>query len=274
VAIKKISKRKYLTTERAVTTTRREISIMKKLTTLERAHPHIVQLIAVLETKKHLCLLQELVDGGDLADDVLERDTYAEPRAGYVMQCLTSACQHMHKHGVIHRDLKPENVLVRRGVKDFNVKVCDFGLSNVVGGSQDMLKSKCGTMLFMAPEMLARTPYDESVDVWSLGIIMYIMLSGNLPFYAEDYDEFIEMLESTPVYFPDDEWGELSDESKGLLRSILVLDPKARPTTESILGNSWVMSNCNLKPWLYGQETDPRPDDDHRDDGRDAAGGR
>jgi serine/threonine protein kinase len=101
----------------------------------------------------------------------------------------------LHSQGLVHRDLKPENILLAGG-RDTDIKITDFGLANIMSASA-ILRSKCGTPVYMAPEMLQNRPYNESVDVWAAGILLYILLSGTLPFYADDPDEFLELVLSS-----------------------------------------------------------------------------
>jgi len=240
VAIKSISKKKFLVNERSVTTTRREIDIMKKLSSVDtRDHPHIVDLYAVIETSEHVYIVMELVEGGELFDHVVDLGAYTEPMAVDVMRKLVRTLGFLHSQGIVHRDLKPENILCKKG-SDTDIKITDFGLSNVMSTS-NVLRSKCGTPVYMAPEMLQNRPYNESVDIWAAGILLYIILSGTLPFYADNPDDFLELVLNSKFSFPESEWAAISEPAKDLIRKILVPDPKRRLTSRQILAHPWMV---------------------------------
>jgi len=238
VAIKTISKRKFLVNERSVTTTRREIDIMKKLSSLDTSHPHVVDLYAVIETAANVYIVMELVEGGELFDHVVARGAYTEAMAADVMRKMCHTLGFLHGQGVVHRDLKPENILCKKD-SDTDIKITDFGLSNIMT-TTNILQSKCGTPVYMAPEMLQNLPYDQSVDVWAAGIILYIILSGTLPFYADNPDDFLELVRHSDFSFPDSEWEEISEGPKDLIRKILVPDPRRRFTIRMILEHPWL----------------------------------
>jgi len=238
VAIKTISTTKFLVNERSVTTTRREIDIMKKLSSMETSHPNVVDLYAVIETADNVYIVMELVEGGELFDHVVDMGAYTEPMAAEVMRKLVTTLGFLHSQGIVHRDLKPENILCEKD-SDTNIKITDFGLSNIMSAS-NILRSKCGTPVYMAPEMLQNRPYNELVDVWAAGILLYIMLSGTLPFYADNPDDFLELVLSSSFSFPDSEWADVGEEAKDLIRKILVPDPKRRLTVRQILAHPWL----------------------------------
>ena len=183
VAIKEIPKR-VLTTERQKETTRREIEIMMLVAARAPADLAVVKLYAIVETATMIYICMELVEGGELFDHIVEAGAYDERKTRRVMRRLLEALSHLHSIGIIHRDIKPENILC--DADGLNVKIADFGLSNSVSPAQASLRSQCGTPVYMAPEMLQKHPYGPSVDVWSAGIVMYITLSGSMPFYAEN----------------------------------------------------------------------------------------
>jgi len=237
VAIKTISKKKFLVNERSVTTTRREIDIMKKLSSGEN-HPHVVDLYAVIETADNVYIVMELVEGGELFDRVVDLGAYSEPMAAEVMRKLVKTLGFLHSQGIVHRDLKPENILCKKN-SDTEIKITDFGLSNIMSAS-NVLRSKCGTPVYMAPEMLQNRPYNESVDVWAAGILLYIILSGTLPFYADNPDDFLELVLHSSFSFPESEWAEVSEGAQDLIRKILVPDPKRRLTVRQILAHPWM----------------------------------
>ena len=142
----------------------------------------------------------------------------------------------------------PENILLSNAGGDSstpntNIKITDFGLANIMSAS-NILRSKCGTPVYMAPEMLQNRPYDSSVDVWASGILLYIVLSGTLPFFADSPDDFLELVLSSRFSFPDDEWAESSEEVKDLIRKILVPDQNRRLTVKEILAHPWFTADA------------------------------
>lgn len=157
------------------------------------------------------------------------------------MQNLVTTLSFLHSLGIVHRDLKPENILCKKG-SDTDIKITDFGLSNIMPASA-LLRSKCGTPVYMAPEMLQNRPYDESVDIWAAGILLYIILSGTLPFYADNPDDFLELVLNSSFSFPDSEWANVSEAAKDLIRKILVPDPKRRLSSSQILAHPWMVAN-------------------------------
>ena len=182
----------------------------------------------------------EIVPGGELFDNIVEEGAYTEQETKIVMASLLSALQFLHAQKIVHRDLKPENILCNSRL---DIKLADFGLSNFLpDGGLPQLQSRCGTPVYMAPEMLQHRPYDETVDVWSAGIIMYILMSGSLPFYAENPTEFLDIVLTSEFEFPDDEWGAVSETAKNLIRKILETDPRKRPTIDDILADPWFTS--------------------------------
>ena len=204
-------------------------------------HPNLIQLFGVVETSESIHVIMEFVHGGDLFDNICE-EVYTEKDAQIVMASLLSALQFLHSKKTVHRDLKPENILCNLSRVD--IKLADFGMSNwLPDGDRPQLRSQCGTYVFMAPEMLQRHPYNESVDVWSAGILMYILMSGSFPFFAEDPTEFTEIiLDASELKFLDDEWGATSETPKNLIRKILEPDPRKRPTIHDILADPWFTS--------------------------------
>eukprot|EP01052_Picozoa_sp_SAG31_P008175 SAG31_NODE_406_length_16063_cov_22.636056_7_plen_424_part_00 len=242
VAIKTIDKRKFLRTERAITTTKREINIMRRLSEMG-SHPHVVNLYDVFESPDSIFIVMELVDGGQLFDRVIERGSYSETQAATVTYILASTLDYMHAIGILHRDLKPENILLTRN-SDTNIKLIDFGMSNIKDGNGQFI-SKCGTPVYMAPEMFDEHPkYNESVDVWAVGVLLYIMLSGALPFYSDDPTEFAAVLKDAEanLIFHDEDWVGVSEPAKTLIRKILVSDPTQRLSTTEVMADPWVLS--------------------------------
>jgi len=233
VAIKQIAKQHITSADMKRLTT--EIEIMKKL-----KHSNIIQLIDVYDNAPdHLYLVMELVKGGELFDKIVDRGQYSEKDACNIVKQMVAAVQYMHDHGVCHRDLKPENLLCSGDDEEELVRIADFGLSKIFEHGEE-LKTACGTPDYVAPEVLECKPYDMAVDMWSVGVITYILLCGYTPFYANTHQELFQKITSLEYDFPSPEWDEISTSAKDFIKKLLVKDPMARLTAEQ----------CTLHPWL------------------------
>ena len=152
-------------------------------------HPNIIKLYETFEDKKNLYFIMEECSGGELfqrlAMNAMENKLYTEKVAASLMKQILEAVNYLHFHGVSHRDLKPENILLSSMDENSQLKLIDFGLSQVLKTMEDIMKGEVGTLYYMAPEVILGN-YDEKCDVWSCGVILYIMLSGNPPFFSKN----------------------------------------------------------------------------------------
>lgn len=238
-AVKCIDKKKI--TKKELTLLEREIDIMKRLT-----HPNIIQLMEVISTKEMVYLVLEYVAGGELFDAIVARGAYSEEDAAFIMKQIISAISYCHKLGIAHRDLKPENLLLLGGKDPDHVKIADFGLSkNVDDGA--ILQTACGTPDYVAPEVLSGEPYDLSVDIWSIGVITYVILVGFPPFWGEDQKALFEAVLNARYDFNEPEWNDVSDEAKNFISSILVLDVDKRPTADELLQHPWIVKKTAVR---------------------------
>jgi len=218
----------------------REIDIMRKL-----KHKNIISLEEVFDESDHIYLVMELVTGGELFDQIVQRGTYSERDAANVVRQILEAVEYMHNNGIAHRDLKPENLLCS-GPNNEVIKVTDFGLSKDFG--QATLKTSCGTPDYVAPEVLKGTAYDNSVDVWSIGVITYILLCGFPPFYGNNDQQIFEKIMRADYDFPSPDWDGISNEAKEFISAILVLDQNKRPTASECLEAPWIVSKAPTAP--------------------------
>jgi len=226
----------------------REILIMKSL-----KHPHILPLIEVFEDKEYIFLVLELVTGGELFDRIVEQGSYSEKDASNIVFQILQAVEYLHNQGVVHRDLKPENLLVKDSTNDhgIHIYVADFGLSR---GFQDnqTLNTYCGSPEYVAPEVLACVPYEKAVDLWSIGVITYILLTGFLPFYDKNHAVLFEKIQNVDYNW--DDCPEVSPKAKHFIQHLLVKDPKKRYNVEKALSHPWVKgegaSRMNFSPSL------------------------
>jgi serine/threonine protein kinase len=233
VAIKFIDKQQIISDEHQLSALFSEINIMKSL-----KHPHIVRLLDVYETDDKLCLIMELVTGGELFDKIVERGSYSERDASLLMVAMFHAVKYLHSKGIAHRDLKPENILYESDAPTAPVKISDFGLSKVVE-KKKMMQTCCGTPGYVAPEVLRYAGYGPEVDIWSLGVLLYVLLCGFPPFYDENDAELFAQIQTGKFEFISPYWDTISKEAKDLITKLLCVDPKKRLTAEQALTHPW-----------------------------------
>ncbi|KAE8661211.1 Calcium-dependent protein kinase 32 [Hibiscus syriacus] len=240
-ACKSISKKK-LRTAVDIEDVRREVEIMKHLP----HHPNIVTLKDTYEDDHAVHLVMELCEGGELFDRIVARGHYTERAAAAVTKTIVEVVQMCHKHGVMHRDLKPENFLFANKKETAALKSIDFGLS--VFFKPDSWKS-----YYMAPEVLKRN-YGPEVDVWSAGVILYILLCGVPPFWAETEQGVAQAIIRSVIDFRRDPWPKVSENAKDLVRKMLNPDPKRRLTAQEVLDHPW-LQNAKKAPNVSLGET-------------------
>jgi len=217
----------------------KEVEIMRQLAELK--HPNIVFLKEVCESEGTFYIVQELCAGGELFDRIVEKEKYNEKDARVAMKQIVSAIDACHDLRIVHRDLKPENLLyaAKRGEHRDTIKLADFGLANMLK-KDEALATACGTPGYVAPEVIAAQGYGPEVDIWSLGVIMYILLCGFPPFYSENNPQLFRMIQRCQYTFTRPYWDQVSDAAKDLIRSMLVVDPKKRATCKDIMGDPWM----------------------------------
>eukprot|EP00771_Trimastix_marina_P004004 gnl/Trimastix_PCT/730.p1 GENE.gnl/Trimastix_PCT/730~~gnl/Trimastix_PCT/730.p1 ORF type:complete len:348 (+),score=75.38 gnl/Trimastix_PCT/730:7-1050(+) len=226
------------------------------------SHPNIICLKAVYETTDQLILVMELVTGGELFDRIVEKGQYTEEDACNLMKDLVGAIKYLHERNIAHRDLKPENILLDSQQDDACIKVSDFGLSKLVD-SQQMMQTCCGTPGYVAPEVLTYAGYGPEVDMWSIGVVLYIILCGFPPFYDENDNDaaLYAQIQAGRYEFISPYWDGISREAKDLISRLLVVSPTERLTAEQCLAHPWFttaakpseplsMAQANLKRQL------------------------
>jgi len=221
---------------------RREIQIMKQL-----SHDNILKLFEVYEDDDSFYLVMELVKGKELFDKIVDRGMYSERDAARIIHQVVSAVDYLHENGIAHRDLKPENLLSSGDGESEVVKIADFGFSKNFGEDGEKLMTSCGSPGYVAPEILTAESYDKSVDMWSVGVIIYILLSGYPPFYADSAPALFKKIMEVKYDFDDSVWDDISDSAKNLIQNLLVKDPAKRFTAKQCLAHPWVAGTAANK---------------------------
>jgi len=212
-----------------------EVEIMHKIN-----HPHCVKLYEMFETSKRLYMVMELLTGGELFDRIVAKGSFSEKEASEVIRNVTDAIAYIHKIGIVHRDLKPENLLYLNKTPESPIKITDFGLAKFRANNSVEMHTACGTPGYVAPEVLMNQNYTKAVDMWSLGVILYILLCGFPPFYHPKTSELYKLIKAGEYDFPDPYWTDISDSAKDLVKKLLCVDQKKRYTAEQVLAHAWV----------------------------------
>lgn len=203
-------------------------------------HPNVVKLYDIFEDEKYLYIVMELLQGGELFDQILKKETFNEGEARDVVAPIFDALIYCHKLGIVHRDIKPENLLLTdKELGSGVMKVSDFGLARFVQ-EDTFATTTCGTPGYVAPEILHEKPYKEGCDFWSVGIVLFILLSGEPPFYHEDNFELFELIKKCRYDMNKPIWKEISDEAKSFIKGLLVADPSKRMTASEIQNHPWM----------------------------------
>nr|XP_027199848.1 calcium/calmodulin-dependent protein kinase type 1-like [Dermatophagoides pteronyssinus] len=213
-----------------------EIKVLRKL-----KHKNIVQLVETFEDRNKVYLVMELVTGGELFDRIVEKGSYTEKDASLLIKQILEAVDYMHSQGVVHRDLKPENLLYYSQSEDSKIMISDFGLSKME--ESGVMATACGTPGYVAPEVLAQKPYGKSVDVWSIGVIAYILLCGYPPFYDENDANLFAQILKGDFEFDSPYWDDISDSAKDFIRHLICVDVSKRYTCKDALLHPWISGN-------------------------------
>ena len=212
-----------------------EITILKKV-----KHKNVICLRQIFETKYKLYLIMDVLNGGELFDRIVERGMFSERDASDLIRAVLTAVAYLHDMNIVHRDLKPENLLYTDPSPDAEIKIADFGLSTFIE-EDSSLTVACGTPGYVAPEVLEMKGYGKVVDCWSTGVILYILLCGFPPFYADTDEAMFEMIKHSELEFPSPEWDSISESAKSAVRDLLTKDPSKRPTALESLKHTWIM---------------------------------
>ena len=211
--------------------------------------PNIIKLYEIFESKRSLYLVMEECKGGEVFDHIIEhiqkKQMYSEKDAAIIFEQLMRSVEYCHNHGICHRDLKPENLLyLNEGEEENNpIKVIDFGLSQIFQNHR--LKTKVGTAYYVSPEIL-QGDYTEKCDIWSSGVILYILLSGDPPFNGPDDSSIYEKISNLKFSFPEKKWKNISNEAKDLICHMICPEGD-RYNAKQVLEHPW-LKNASNKP--------------------------
>ncbi|XP_068215426.1 MAP kinase-activated protein kinase 2-like isoform X1 [Palaemon carinicauda] len=212
--------------------------------------PHVVCIIDVYENVYHnqkcLLVVMECMEGGELFQRIQDRadGAFTEREAAAIMREICVAVQHLHLLNIAHRDLKPENLLYTKMGENASLKLTDFGFAKD-SFSKESLQTPCYTPYYVAPEVLGPEKYDKSCDIWSLGVIMYILLCGFPPFYSNHGHAISpgmkKRIRTGQYTFPNPEWANVSQDAKELIKGMLRTDPEERLTIFDVMKNKWIV---------------------------------
>lgn len=214
-----------------------EVSILK-----EMKHDHIIRLFDFFEESSTYYLVMERMRGGELFDRIVAKAYYNEKEARDTCKIVLEAVRYCHENHVAHRDLKPENLLLLSDVDDSAVKIADFGFAKKVY-EPNSLTTQCGTPGYVAPEILEGTAYDQRADMWSVGVILYILLGGYPPFIESTQRDLFRKIRKGDYEFHEEYWGTVSAEAKDLISSLLTVDSRDRLTADEALENAWILGD-------------------------------
>eukprot|EP01017_Pseudomicrothorax_dubius_P003273 TRINITY_DN10426_c0_g1_i7.p1 TRINITY_DN10426_c0_g1~~TRINITY_DN10426_c0_g1_i7.p1 ORF type:complete len:428 (-),score=113.13 TRINITY_DN10426_c0_g1_i7:461-1744(-) len=223
-----------------------EVQILKSLD-----HPNIIKIFEFYQDERSFYIVTELCTGGELFDKIIESKNFNEQKAADIIRDVLSAVAYCHDNRIVHRDLKPENLLLENNTSEARIKVIDFGLSKVYDPSKK-LRHKLGTVYYIAPEVL-KMQYDEKCDVWSCGVITYILLSGFPPFNAQKDEQIIKKIEKGEFSFSARVWQNVSDRAKGFIRRMLEYEPTSRYSARQALDDPWLKEHDRRDSQAFSQ---------------------
>ena len=219
----------------------KEIELLATLT-----HPNIIKIFEYFVDDANYYVVQEYATGGELYEQIYKLQTFSERDACLIMFQLISAVAYLHSKDIVHRDLKPENIMLEsKKPGEFNIKLIDFGAANYCQPKEGVLTLKVGTPYYIAPEVIKKK-YDIKCDLWSCGIILYILLCGYPPFDGDNDQEIMKNVAESEFNFDGEEWVEISKEAKNLIKKLLRRDPKSRISAEEALKDNWIKHNLDL----------------------------
>jgi serine/threonine protein kinase len=228
-----------------------EINSLKRL----REIPYVVKLYDVYKSHDRTHLVMEEMKGGDLLDKLYEKERFTEAESKMIARRLLEAIYFCHKKKVAHRDVKPENILIADCRDVTRIKLADFGCAHLITGEK-CLHTLCGSPQYVAPELYTHVDgYDEKCDIWSAGIVIFVILGGYAPFEAPTM-ELPALICEGYVSFDDSEWHDISDQPKALIRQILVVNPDERVSLKGALDSDWLKRRDKESVQKYSKNLD------------------
>jgi calcium-dependent protein kinase len=213
-----------------------EVDILAKL-----SHPNIMQVFEFYDDNTNFYIISEFCSGGELFDCITEQGVFTEKEAANILKQILSAICYSHENKIVHRDLKPENILLDDKGEERILKIIDWGGARYFQKGKKMT-TLSGTPYYIAPEVLCEV-YDEKCDIWSCGVILYILLSGYPPFNGENDTDIMKSVKKGTFDFPKEEWESISTEAKVLVSGMLKYDPKKRLSAKECLASPWFRKN-------------------------------
>jgi len=211
----------------------KEIDVLRTL-----KHPNIIELHEVFKGECEYYIVTELVQGGELFDRIVTKMHYTELEARDLIKIFISTMHFMHSNDICHRDLKPENLLLVSEDDDSEVKIADFGYAKNISMLHD--EAPCGTPGYVAPEILRGDSYGAEVDIWSMGVVCYVLLAGYPPFYDDDTKKLYRKIRSGNYQFHPEHWDLISEDAKDFIKRMLTVDQKKRWTAQQLLQHPWI----------------------------------
>jgi len=196
--------------------------------------------------------------GGELFDRIVEKEYYTEKEAAICIADICRALVYCHDRNIVHRDLKPENIMYANMSPDSPVKVVDFGLSTTAAHGDATMKTACGTPEYVAPEVISKRPYTNKCDMWSVGVIMYILLCGYPPFGEENHKLLYAKIKAADFDFPPEDWHGISKQAHALVNSLIVVDIKKRLSAKQVLEHPWIVK-MTASPASSAESPKPLP---------------
>ncbi|KAI8801170.1 kinase-like domain-containing protein, partial [Cladochytrium replicatum] len=247
-AVKIVSK-KLIRTDRI----RNELEILRKLS---KGNPNIVKLHDTFETQNNVYFVMDLCEGGNLFEALLKRGKYDETDVARIIKVVVTAVGYLHENNIVHRDIKEGNLLFLTTDARFeDLLIADFGLSRVLDEtSVDMLMTACGTPGYMAPEVVRSHPYGTPADMWSIGVLTFILLSGYMPFgFEHSGNSLTKILNGQYSFAPEEVWEDISLDAQDFISKLLLVDPSARMDARSALEHPWLLyAEQRAEEWAEG----------------------
>ena len=220
---------------------RREVDLLSAMD-----HPNIIKMVGCYEDAEQVHIITEKYDGGELFDKIVENATsdgcLSEQSASRIIKSLLRAIDYLHENNIVHRDIKPENILFESKQDDADIRLIDFGLSRRHVEGEAPMSNPAGTAYYMSPELL-KGKYDRSTDIWSIGVVAYILLCGYPPFGGDTDSDIIDSIRRGHFEFLTRAWSDKSDEAKDFIRCLLRRDPRKRFTAKMALLHPWIANS-------------------------------